>query len=151
MKLCKRTIKKVFKQNIDVDTELCRFLIAYRNTEHATTGESPAKILQGRSLRMRLDNLKPDRESQVAARQARNRRDVREVHRCFPPGATVWYHDYRSSDKWRPGVVIKQVGNTDYNIKPEIGTEIHRHVDQLRKMVTKNVQSEIVGQSINLD
>lgn len=74
VKICKRVIKKTFKQNSDVDMALCRFLLAYINTEHSTTGDSPANILQGRNLRMRLDNLKPDRDSRVAARQERTER-----------------------------------------------------------------------------
>lgn len=138
VKICKRAIKKAMSQNQDVHTALCRFLLAYRNTEHSTTGDSPANILQGRNLRMRLDNLKPDREARVAARQARNEADAGGSHRQLEPGAQVWYREYRGPEKWVAGTVSKRLGNTDYSIRSIFGTEIHRHADQLRHRVTSS-------------
>ncbi|KAL0879410.1 hypothetical protein ABMA27_003165 [Loxostege sticticalis] len=151
VKICKRVIKKAFVQNQDVDVALNRFLLAYRNTEHPSTGDSPARILQGRSLRMRLDNVKPDRESRVGARQARSEQCAGGAHRHFAQGAQVWYRDYRGSDKWLAGTVSKQLGNTDYCIKSSFGTEIHRHVDQLKQRFTSNKGNNFDGKMVNLD
>ncbi|KAL0818832.1 hypothetical protein ABMA28_008152 [Loxostege sticticalis] len=138
VKTCKRVIKKAFKQKLDVTTALNRFLLAYRNTEHCTTGESPARILQGRSLRMRLDNLKPERASRVAAQQARSERAAGGAQRQLQPGALVWYREYRGSDKWAAGTIVKELGNSDYCVRSTFGTEMHRHIDQLKLRTTKS-------------
>lgn len=138
VKICKRAIKKALKQNIDIDTALCRFLLTYRNTEHAATGDSPAGILLGRRLRMRLDNLKPDREYRVQVKQKKSEAYASGSERAFDPGSDVWYRDYRGSDKWLAGTIIKQLGTTDYSVKSSLGQQIHRHIDQLKKRVTKN-------------
>lgn len=150
VKICKRAIKKAYKQNVDVHTALCRFLLAYRNTEHATTGDSPAKILQGRNLRMRLDVLKPERETRVAARQARSEEIAGGTQRQLEPGAQVWYREYRGTDKWLAGTVIKKNGNTNYTIKSIYGTEIHRHVNQLKHRVTRELENDITNGEVAL-
>ncbi|XP_075743965.1 uncharacterized protein LOC142802803 [Rhipicephalus microplus] len=49
--------------------ELADFLLAYRNTPHATTGEAPSTLLLGRRLRTRLDLLRPAVENRVRQRQ----------------------------------------------------------------------------------
>lgn len=71
MKICKNIIKKAILDKQDIDTSLCRALLMYRNTEHTTTDESPAQMVQGRSLRTRLDCVKPDRAGAVRAAQRR--------------------------------------------------------------------------------
>jgi hypothetical protein len=141
VKTCKRAIKKAMKRNLNADVALSRFLLAYRNTEHATTGESPAKILQGRKLRMRLDNLKPERESRVIARQERSEQAAGGAHRQLQPNSPVWYREYsgnKYTDKWLPGMIITKLGETDYGVRSNFGTEIHRHIDQLRQRVIGN-------------
>ncbi|XP_063390080.1 uncharacterized protein K02A2.6-like isoform X1 [Cydia fagiglandana] len=137
VKICKRVIQKAIKQKIDIDTALNRFLLSYRNTEHYTTGESPARILQGRNLRMRLDNFKPDRLDRVNKRQEQDNA-VRGVRgREFARGDEVWCRDYRSSDRWVPGKVSDILGNTDYKVLCDKGTEVHRHIDQIRRRVPR--------------
>lgn len=134
VKICKRVIKKAVKQKVDIDTALNRFLLAYRNTEHYTTGDSPAKILIGRNLRMRLDKLKPDRSQRVVDKQAKDDSEARPIrHRQLNQGDDVWCRDFRSRDKWVLGEVSERLGNTNYKVKYDNGTEVHRHVDQLRR------------------
>lgn len=130
VKTCKRVIKKAIRQKVDVDTALCRFLLIYRNTEHATTGESPANLLQGRNLRTRLDCLKPERGARELAKQVKS--EMILPSRSFTPGSNVWYRDYRTSDKWLPGLVATRLGSSDYTITTNSGTEVHKHVDQLK-------------------
>ena len=48
----------------NVQEKLDRFLLCYRNTPHTATGESPAKMLKGYTLRTKLDLLKPDKENE---------------------------------------------------------------------------------------
>lgn len=132
VKICKRTIKKAFKAKVDIHAALCRFLLAYRNTPHYTTGESPAKMLLGRSLRMRLDCLKPDRGERVRVRQTQVEAATGGVVRQFNTGDPVWFREYHKPDKWTAGTIVDRLGRTDYKAKSINGTEVHRHVDQLR-------------------
>ncbi|CAK1589460.1 unnamed protein product [Parnassius mnemosyne] len=46
VKLCKRAIKKAYRDDVDIDTALQTFLLSYRNSKQSTTGESPAMLLQ---------------------------------------------------------------------------------------------------------
>lgn len=144
VKICKRVIKKALKQKLDVDTALWRFLLTYRNTEHSTTGESPAQLLQGRALRTRLDGLKPERADRVRNAQDRQERAAGGVSRSMDTGESVWYRHYRAGDKWCPGQVVERLGTTDYNVRSSNGTEVHRHIDQLRGRTLDpgNVQSK---------
>ncbi|CAG9120903.1 unnamed protein product [Plutella xylostella] len=151
VKICKRAIKKALKQKLDVDVALNRFLLAYRNTEHETTGDSPASILQGRNLRMRLDNLKPDREARVATRQARSESLAGGAQRQLDVGAPVWYRGYRSVDKWVAGTIVDKLGNTDYRVRSIFGTEIHRHIDQLRLRFTGTVEGTSSDRQASVD
>ena len=61
--LVKRTVRTfkegMAKQGDDtVETKLNRFLLSYCSTPQNTTGESPAELRRGRSLRSRLDLLR---------------------------------------------------------------------------------------------
>lgn len=55
-----KTFKKSVLANLDQNTNsnldqiLCRFLMDYRNMAHCSTGESPAKIFFGRTLKTRF-------------------------------------------------------------------------------------------------
>ena len=57
-----------------VETELNRFLLSYRITPRSTTGESPAQLRWGRSLRLHLDLLRPDVGIKVHAAQSRQKK-----------------------------------------------------------------------------
>lgn len=139
VKICKAVILKAFKDNLDAETALWRYLLQYRNTEHSTTGESPSKLLQGRSLRTRLDCLKPDRGDRVRAAQERQQRAAGGRERELRVGDPVWLRQYRSGDKWLPGTVLDRRGDTDYNVSTINGTGVHRHIDQLKsRRVTLN-------------
>ncbi|CAK1595246.1 unnamed protein product [Parnassius mnemosyne] len=133
VRMSKRVIKKALVQGVNIDIALNRFLLVYRNTEHCTTGVSPAKLLQGRSLRTRLDCLKPELGPRVRREQARQARAAGGSRRKFAPGDRVWYRDYRNSVvKWLKGEVHSRLGETDYYILGADKVFIHRHVDQIR-------------------
>ena len=57
-----------------VDTKLARFLLSYRITPQSTTGESPAQLPWGRSLRSHLDLLRPDVATRVHLAQSRQKK-----------------------------------------------------------------------------
>ena len=56
----KLALRSMHQSSKPVKEKLAKFLIAYRNTPHSTTGVSPAQLLLGRPLRSRLDLVKPD-------------------------------------------------------------------------------------------
>ncbi|CAK1581569.1 unnamed protein product [Parnassius mnemosyne] len=132
VKTCKNVIKKAISQKLDVDVALLRFLLVYRNTEHCTKGESPAKLLQGRALRMRLDCLKPERADRVHTSQKRQQLASGGLRRNFREGDTIWYRNYGARRKWLEGKIQFKVGNTNYEILGIDGIVHHRHADQLR-------------------
>ena len=59
------------KRQCDGSIETCvtRFLFAYHNTPHSTTGTSPAMLMFNRPLRLHIDLLKPDIQSTVQSQQ----------------------------------------------------------------------------------
>ena len=59
VQIFKNAMKSAKKDCGSLHTKLSKFLLAYRNSQHHTTGESPARLLLGRSARTRLDCLRP--------------------------------------------------------------------------------------------
>ena len=66
-----------------LDSDLSEFLMAYRNSPHATTGRSPASLLLGRNVKSRLDLLVPNASTTVDRNQEKQRQIV------FSPGDPV--------------------------------------------------------------
>ncbi|CAH2064487.1 unnamed protein product, partial [Iphiclides podalirius] len=69
VKTIKKTVKRALYEGEDINAALNKFLLKYRNCEHATTGVSPAVALQGRRLRSRLYALRPDVTATVRSKQ----------------------------------------------------------------------------------
>ena len=67
---------QTFKEHIKRSTQaslqsrISRFLLTYRNTQHSTTGVSPAELLLGRHPRTLFDLMLPDLSIQVQDKQA---------------------------------------------------------------------------------
>lgn len=110
---------------------LQNFLLTYRNTPHATTGESPAILLMGRRLRSRLDLVKPSLTSEVQHRQFKGTVYKRASVRTFSVGDTVLVRNYRRpGERWLPGVIVKRSGPVSFQVR--VGSHIwRRHQDQL--------------------
>lgn len=121
----KSALKASSSEGLDMQYRLDRFLLAYRNAPHTTTGESPANLMLGRRLRNRLDCLKPDILSkQMAMGPIMKPRE-------FGLGSDVWVRCYLGAEKWKKGVIIDQVGPLCYYVEVE-GRKWKRHVDQLK-------------------
>ena len=112
---------KVVKNSIrnrtgSLQTRLSRFLLAYRTTPHSTTGQSPAALLFGRTLRTRLDVCKPSLRQTVELQQhawktARDRTcqdrlfaKSDPVYVCLVPGPGA---------PWVPGTVVTADGQPE--------------------------------------
>ena len=111
--------------------KIANFLLQYRNTSNATTQQSPAKLMFGRSLRTRLDLLSP-----YSARPYHPSPTIYQPSRSFPVGQEVWYRDFSvSSKKWDKGRVVARIGNAMYEIQLDLHPHqtVRRHVDQLHQ------------------
>ncbi|XP_061712815.1 uncharacterized protein K02A2.6-like [Cydia pomonella] len=135
VKLCKRAIKKAYRENVDIDAALQTYLLAYRNSVHSTTGESPAMLLQRRPLRTRLDLLRGEvaLQERVQAAQARQTAAAGGKPRSFAPGDEVWARGYGAGDKWVKGTVIGPESSRTYSLSRDNGGSIVRHIDQVRR------------------
>ncbi len=130
-----RTFKDAMKSSdAPVDLRLQRFLVAYRNTPHSTTGSSPAELLQGRKLRTTLDLIRPDVATATRTHQANQEKgyNKREKAREFTINSSVWVKTFmKGEEKWSLGTIVERLGPVTYNIK--VGDRvIKRHTDQIR-------------------
>ena len=116
----------------DFSTKLSRFLLHYRTTPSETTGHSPAELFLKRTLRTRLDHIRPNlrgkiENSQLKMERAYNRnaksRQVNIGDRVLTKLATDTY--------WKPATVMDtdgQIVELDFGH----GRQVRRHMDQIR-------------------
>ena len=130
------SFKSAMKSETEVKSlnlKLARFLLAYGNTPHSTTGEPPSQLFLGRRLRTRLDLLKPDLSVQINNRQIdQSVAKGGSVTRHFSIGQRVIARNYNGKSKWVPGIVRTQLGPLSYEV--EIGPNLvwRRHTDQIK-------------------
>lgn len=67
VQILKSAIKQAQLSNSDVHTDIAKYLLVYRNTPYATSGEPCSLLLMGRRLCTRLDLLTPLVEKHVEA------------------------------------------------------------------------------------
>ena len=90
-----KTLKIAKLEGKDMETELQNFLMAYRTTPHATTGETPAKLLLGYEIRTKIPNVidtSPDIYQHVRDRDAERKvgqEDYREMTNRSKPEMEV--------------------------------------------------------------
>ena len=133
---------------------IANFLLTYRTTPHTTTNVAPCTLLMGRSLRRRLDMLRPNLDSAVCEAQAKQKQyhDEHSRPRDFLPGDNVWTRDFRDkAAKWISGVVLQSVGPLSYMIQLDDGTLWKRHVDHIRQRVVKPPTSSSTSDSTETD
>ena len=116
------------------ETKIARFLFTYRNTVHATTGETPAFLLFGRKPRAHLDLLQPDFNKHVATKQQEQKRghDKKNSERTFTTGQKVMVRDISRKSKWIPGTITRVLGTRNYEVTLSHGHIVRRHVDHIR-------------------
>lgn len=117
-----------------VEVTLHKFLLAYRNTPHPTTGEAPANLLMGRRLRTKLDAIKPTVEGEVMRSQFTQMQQRKSNRDCFCINDSVLVRNYRGSPKWVRGTVLKKTGPVSYKVlvsTPRGKFIWRRHLDQL--------------------
>jgi len=132
----KQALRAMSESSKPVKEKLAKFLIAYRNTPHSTTGVSPAQLLLGRPLRTPLDLVKPNLNCKMVNQQ--HQQSIRAANekgrqcRQFEVGDPVMSQDYRGDLKWRSGLVVQKTGPLMYEVKVAPGIIWRRHIDQLQ-------------------
>ena len=76
----KQSLTSLTKGQGSTQTKLSRFLIKYRHTPHSKTGETPAALFMGRSLRTRLDLINQTSESTFFASKNSKPKQSPTVH-----------------------------------------------------------------------
>ncbi|XP_039291792.1 uncharacterized protein K02A2.6-like [Nilaparvata lugens] len=91
------------------------------------SGETPAELFMGRSLRTHLDIYKPTIPDIKLAVQP-----PPELVRHLPLGARVQAHNYTTSGKWCYRTIVECLGRLHYLVELDEGYTIKRHIDQLQ-------------------
>ena len=122
-----------------VDTKLARFLLSYRITPQSTTGESPAQLRWGRSLRSHLDLLRPDVATRVRLAQCRQKKQHDQHSRTLRVklGDAVSVRNCSRGSKWVPGTIIQETVPLSARVELEDGMVVRRHHDQLISRTTE--------------
>lgn len=110
----------------EVHLALQKILMAYRRTEHPSTGQSPSMMVFGRQIRSRVDLMIPKTSNQ-------NHSSGEDTPvRSFAVNDRVAARDFLSAEKWKFGVVVERLGKLHYMVELDDGRMWKRHIDQLR-------------------
>ena len=123
------------------------------NTLHCTGGESPAILLMGRRLRIKLDIVLPSGNKTVATKQeAMMKQSVHHCARVMQRGGNVQYRCYHSrGSPWKFGEVSQVLGARNSMVK-DGNLKVKRHLDKLVKILEKakeNKQADHSCQSLH--
>uniref|UniRef100_V5GP60 Retrovirus-related Pol polyprotein n=1 Tax=Anoplophora glabripennis TaxID=217634 RepID=V5GP60_ANOGL len=137
---------------LPITTLIARFLLAYRSTEHTSTGKTPASLMFGREIRTRLQILREDSEVDQEIRNQKQECELAEVvktrnqskkfyrgrRREFEPGEDVMVRDYRNVNQksWTEGKIEERIGRTTYLCKLPTGKVWKRHANQIQTHLT---------------
>ena len=133
-----QTVKQALEagrvDGVPLEQTLATFLLCYRATPHATTGVPPSTLLMGRTLRTRLDLIKPDVGRRVREQQAhqKTQHDTHTCERQFVLGQRVWVRNMREGPRWVDGVITGIQGPVSYLVRVASGAVWRRHVDHIR-------------------
>ena len=128
----KRAMKASSEDKTSFNQRLTNFLLTYRCTPHATTGEAPCQLFMGRKLRTRLNLMQPSSEERVQAKQAQQKYDHdKHAHpRELEIGQSVMAPNFLPGPDWVPGVVEGKCGPLSYVVKVGDGQTWMRHISR---------------------
>ncbi len=136
----KHSVARSKGQNtLSVKHMLAGFLLTYRTTPHVVTGQSPAEIFMGRTLRTRLTLLRPDLDKTVKEVQRKQKESHDGKHqqrplRGFDVNELCLVRNYRDGkeEKWIRGRVTERLGSLRYRVHVGATTRV-THLDQMQK------------------
>lgn len=132
VKTVKKRLKCAILEHLNTEIALSKFLLAYRNCVHSSTKESPAKLMFKRNLRTKFDLLRPSVFETVKMNQEKQISNFGGGKtRILHIGQPVLIRDFRGSNKWINGIVVKQLSPVSYIVKLQSGVTWKRHIDQL--------------------
>ena len=120
MQTLKQALQSSRKDGRTFQHRLASFLMNYQNARHATTEESPARLMIGRDVRSWSHLLTPDLAGTVAKNpsvQVQARATARD--RSFEVGDWLMVHDYRrpGTERWCQAQVKAKVGPKTYHVQ----------------------------------
>lgn len=151
VKTIKYSLLKSIHENKSVDLHLIlnRFLFMYRNTEHAQTGQSPAKMLLGRNVRSKFDLIKPNNDHVIhnKLKQSENYKGNRQQE--FQIGDHVLVRDFKGGKpSWCPATVSQVLGQRFYEVKLNSNNATEkRHLNQMLKAKREDTSSGMIPRS----
>ncbi|XP_062501692.1 uncharacterized protein K02A2.6-like [Corticium candelabrum] len=130
----KGAMKRMNSEYGSLESKIDRFLLRYRITPHATTGEPPALLLLGRMPRSRLDLLRPDLAAYTYKKQEqqRNDHDKRSRDRTFEVGQLVYVKNFGQGTPWVMATVKERTGPLSFRVMLPDGRMLRRHQDHIR-------------------
>lgn len=144
VRTCKKMLKIILSENSAqhvLREKLIGYLFEYRNTEHCTTGRSPAELMFGRKLRSRLDLILPKENESHKTMSKENECSSR----AFVIGDRVWVRWYSGrKEAWKLGVISKVIGKRMYEVVvDDQSVSCIRHLDQLLECKNKGIARSI--------
>lgn len=96
-----------------LDTLVNRYLFYYRSSVHATTLETPFKLMFGREMQTHFDRIKPPQLSAMCDQQITNDKSNRKVKE-FAINDQVMVRDYRSKQRrWQQATITATMRKTE--------------------------------------
>ena len=118
-----------------VTFDICKFLLAYRTTPHATTGLTPSSLLMNRRIKNKLDLVMPNSQKERECKGWKNLEGIGNI-RTFSPASKVLVRQYNTNNKWVIGTILEKLGTLHYNVDVN-GILVKKHVDQIREYSPK--------------
>ena len=127
------------------------FLLSYRSMPHSTTNTTPSELFLHRSLRTRLDLLRPELGVAVSQKQAEQKKyhDLHSRNRNFFIGERVLVRNMRNDPHWLLGTIVERRGPLSYLVQVANGVVWKRHVDHLRKTIDSPQEEVTVPEIID--
>lgn len=130
-----------------LEKRLREFLQTYRSTPTYNLGaKSPSEILNGRSMKSRLDLLKPTVLKTSMAQQFDAHHGAKWKE--FAENNPVFYQLHQSNATWNwvPGIIQRRLGTVNYEVKLDSGRVVKAHSNQL-KLRYENLDDALLDES----
>ena len=130
----KKAMSAARNDGASLSQKLCRFLLTYRSTPHATTQVAPCELFLKRTIRTRLDAIRPNYSGTVCDKQALQK-ELHDRHarsREFGIGQKVMAKNFLQGPPWVAGVISECKGPLTYLVEVEPHVFWRRHVDHIK-------------------